>query len=126
MGGETGNGLRPMDARWPRNLRDLCTPSGVAFWFIGHSGTHQRDTLPPPIGRYVAHRFGWVAIATEKLPWDLWAISQRSTLKDAARGWRYPDHITAALRCSPLAAVLASANTSATFFALSSPLSASM
>ncbi len=78
-----------------------------------------------PIGRCVAHRFGWVAIAIEKLPWDLWAISQRSTPKDTARGWRYPDHITAALGRSPSAAVLVSANTSAIFFALSSPFRAS-
>jgi protein gp37 len=45
LGGETGNGSRPMDPQWARNVRDLCCGRGVAFFFIGHSGTHQKDTL---------------------------------------------------------------------------------
>jgi protein gp37 len=45
LGGETGNGHRVMDAQWARNVRDLCNERGIAFWFLGHGGTHQKDTL---------------------------------------------------------------------------------
>jgi protein gp37 len=45
VGGETGDDCRVMDAQWARNVRDLCATRGIAFWFIGHSGVHQRDTL---------------------------------------------------------------------------------
>jgi protein gp37 len=44
-GGETGDGCRAMDPQWARNIRDLCDDRGTAFYFIGHSGTHQEDTL---------------------------------------------------------------------------------
>jgi protein gp37 len=45
LGGETGNGHRPMDAQWARDIRDLYQARGIAFWFLGHGGTHQKETL---------------------------------------------------------------------------------
>ena len=45
LGGETGNGHRPMELQWARNVRDLCNERGIAFWFLGHGGTHQKDTF---------------------------------------------------------------------------------
>jgi protein gp37 len=44
-GGETGDGCRAMDPQWARNIKDLSDDRGTAFYFIGHSGTHQGDTL---------------------------------------------------------------------------------
>jgi protein gp37 len=44
-GGESGSQFRPMDAQWARDIRDLCTQRGIAFWFIGHAGKHQKNTL---------------------------------------------------------------------------------
>ena len=32
-GGESGNGYRPMDLDWARDLRDQCREQDVAFWF---------------------------------------------------------------------------------------------
>jgi hypothetical protein len=34
-----------MELQWARSVRDLCNDRGIAFWFIGHSGIHQKDTL---------------------------------------------------------------------------------
>ena len=45
LGGETGNGHRHMDPQWARNVRDLCNDRGIAFWFLGKGGTHQKDTF---------------------------------------------------------------------------------
>jgi protein gp37 len=45
LGGETGSGVRPMDPQWARNVRDLCRDRGIAFWFLGHGGMHQKGTL---------------------------------------------------------------------------------
>ncbi|MGC8541345.1 MAG: DUF5131 family protein [Phycisphaerae bacterium] len=32
-GGESGNGFRPMDMDWARNMRDKCKAAGVSFFF---------------------------------------------------------------------------------------------
>jgi hypothetical protein len=34
-----------MDAQWARNVRDLCQHCGIAFWFGGHEGKHQKNTV---------------------------------------------------------------------------------
>jgi hypothetical protein len=33
VGGESGNGARPMHPAWPRSLRDQCAAAGVPFLF---------------------------------------------------------------------------------------------
>jgi protein gp37 len=45
VGGESGGGCRTMDPQWARNIRDLCRDRSIAFWFLGHSGGHQKETL---------------------------------------------------------------------------------
>lgn len=45
VGGESGSKFRPMEAQWARNIRDLCNHCGIAFWFNGHAGRHQKNTL---------------------------------------------------------------------------------
>lgn len=45
VGGESGSQFRPMEAQWARNIRDLCQDRGIAFWFNGHAGKHQKNTL---------------------------------------------------------------------------------
>jgi protein gp37 len=45
VGGESGSQCRPMDAQWARNIRDLCHHCGIAFWFNGHAGRHQKNTI---------------------------------------------------------------------------------
>ena len=45
VGGESGSRHRPMDSQWARNIRDLCQSRGIAFWFNGHAGRHQGNTL---------------------------------------------------------------------------------
>lgn len=42
-GGESGNGHRPMDLDWVRDLRDQCQAQGVAFWFKQIGGRHPKD-----------------------------------------------------------------------------------
>jgi protein gp37 len=37
-GGETGEGARPMDPQWARDLRDQCKAAGVAYFFKQMSG----------------------------------------------------------------------------------------
>jgi protein gp37 len=45
VGGESGAGFRPMDAQWARNIQNLCQDRRIAFWFNGHAGRHQGNTL---------------------------------------------------------------------------------
>jgi protein gp37 len=45
VGGESGNRFRPMNQQWAMNIRDLCQHRGIAFWFNGHSGRHQGNTV---------------------------------------------------------------------------------
>jgi protein gp37 len=45
VGGESGNRFRPMDGQWAMNIRDLCQHRGIAFWFNGHAGRHQKNTI---------------------------------------------------------------------------------
>jgi len=41
VGGESGNGARPMDPEWARSLRDQCNEALVAFFFKQWGGrTH--------------------------------------------------------------------------------------
>lgn len=44
VGGESGNGARPMKAEWVRNLRDQCRVSGVPFFFKQWGGVHKAET----------------------------------------------------------------------------------
>jgi protein gp37 len=45
VGRESGSQFRSMDAQWARSIRDLCQDRGIAFWFNGHAGKHQKNTL---------------------------------------------------------------------------------
>jgi protein gp37 len=43
-GGESGPGARPMDPEWPRELRDKCRETGVAFFFKQWGGVQKHRT----------------------------------------------------------------------------------
>lgn len=42
VGGESGPGARPLEARWVRNIRDKCKKSKVAFHFKQWGGTNKK------------------------------------------------------------------------------------
>jgi protein gp37 len=44
VGGESGRGARPMDPRWPRELRDKCIEQGIAFFFKQWGGVQKHKT----------------------------------------------------------------------------------
>jgi protein gp37 len=44
IGGESGNGARPMDKRWVLKLRKLCRKESVAFFFKQWGGVHKSTT----------------------------------------------------------------------------------
>ena len=44
VGGESGPGARPMDARWVREIRDLCQKMGVPFFFKQWGGVRKSET----------------------------------------------------------------------------------
>jgi protein gp37 len=44
VGGESGNGARPMDAGWVRNIRDQCEDAGVSFFFKQWGGVRKSLT----------------------------------------------------------------------------------
>ena len=44
VGGESGNGARPMREEWVRNLRDKCEDAGVAFFFKQWGGVRKKLT----------------------------------------------------------------------------------
>jgi protein gp37 len=44
VGGESGPGARPMDARWVREIRDRCRRAGVPFFFKQWGGTRKAQT----------------------------------------------------------------------------------
>ena len=41
VGGESGNGARPMDPDWVRSIRDQCEKAGVLFFFKQWGGVHK-------------------------------------------------------------------------------------
>jgi protein gp37 len=41
VGGESGNGARPMEANWVRSLRDQCEDAGVSFFFKQWGGVRK-------------------------------------------------------------------------------------
>ncbi len=44
VGGESGPGARPMEARWVRQIRDQCRAKGVSFFFKQWGGTNKKKT----------------------------------------------------------------------------------
>lgn len=44
VGGESGPGARPMEARWVQDIRDLCMASETAFFFKQWGGVHRAET----------------------------------------------------------------------------------
>lgn len=44
VGGESGNGARPMDPEWVRNIRDQCIEQNVAFFFKQWGGVRKHRT----------------------------------------------------------------------------------
>jgi len=44
VGGESGNGARPMDAEWVRSLRDQCEAADVPFFFKQWGGVRKSQT----------------------------------------------------------------------------------
>jgi protein gp37 len=44
VGGESGPGSRPMDARWVLNIRDQCVSAGVPFFFKQWGGTQKKKS----------------------------------------------------------------------------------
>lgn len=42
VGGESGPGARPMEARWVRQIRDKCVSQGVAFFFKQWGGSNKK------------------------------------------------------------------------------------
>lgn len=44
VGGESGPGARPMDAKWVMEIRDQCRATGVAFFFKQWGGTNKKRT----------------------------------------------------------------------------------
>lgn len=42
VGGESGPGARPMEARWVRDLRDTCRAAGVPFFFKQWGGVNKK------------------------------------------------------------------------------------
>ena len=44
VGGESGNGARPMHADWVRSLRDQCADAGVSFFFKQWGGVRKNLT----------------------------------------------------------------------------------
>jgi len=44
VGGESGAGSRPMDARWVKSIRDQCLAQDVPFFFKQWGGTRKRET----------------------------------------------------------------------------------
>lgn len=49
VGGESGNGARPMHPDWARSLRDQCQAAGVAFHFKQHGEwLHEAQQYPCP------------------------------------------------------------------------------
>lgn len=42
VGGESGPGARPMDARWVKEIRDQCQRAGVAFFFKQWGGVQKK------------------------------------------------------------------------------------
>ena len=44
VGGESGPGARPMDARWVREIRDNCVDSEVPFFFKQWGGVFKKKT----------------------------------------------------------------------------------
>lgn len=56
VGGESGQGARPMNPNWARDIRDQCEADGVAFWFKQHG--EYRDVSIDPGGLHVdMHEF---------------------------------------------------------------------
>jgi len=43
VGGESGPGARPMEADWARELRDICSRDGVAFFFKQWGGARPKS-----------------------------------------------------------------------------------
>jgi len=65
VGGESGNGARPMDAEWVRSIRDQCKDAGVSFFFKQWGGVRKSatgreldkrtyDDIPPPSPHSIA------------------------------------------------------------------------
>lgn len=44
VGGESGNGARPMKVEWVRSIRDQCVDAGVAFFFKQWGGVRKSET----------------------------------------------------------------------------------
>ncbi len=44
VGGESGNGARPMNANWVRNIRDQCEAAEVPFFFKQWGGVRKKQT----------------------------------------------------------------------------------
>lgn len=44
VGGESGPGARPMDAKWARELRDKCLERGIAYFFKQWGGVQKHRT----------------------------------------------------------------------------------
>lgn len=44
VGGESGPGARPMDAKWVTEIRDQCSAAGVAFFFKQWGGPNKKRT----------------------------------------------------------------------------------
>jgi protein gp37 len=44
VGGESGPGARPMEARWVRDIRDLCQKASIPFFFKQWGGVRKSET----------------------------------------------------------------------------------
>jgi len=71
VGGESGQGARPMHPQWARDIRDRCNAAGVAFLFKQNGAWVNRNDGPPSPGEAIwMHTDGrtgtnWSAPSTE-------------------------------------------------------------
>jgi protein gp37 len=77
VGGESGPGARPLEARWVRSIREQCEAAGVPFFFKQWGGVRKSET-----GRTLDGR-----------TYD--AMPERPAMPVAARDWRtrMVDHV---------------------------------
>ncbi len=82
VGGESGNGARPMDAAWVNHIRKQCEAACVPFFFKQWGGIHKSkagrtlegrtfDDMPERPIRLIRSRSDRLAMASEVSQWNL-------------------------------------------------------
>ncbi len=87
VGGESGNGARPMARAWVESLRDQCRAAHVPFFFKQWGGVHKKKT-----GRVLGNRtydeFPEDGFATAPVPVRAERVRLAETLKGEEVQWR--------------------------------------